>query len=136
MRFWQYSIETWIHKDDRKVNIYLLLNVKGVSMSLFRLKTYLYFAASYQLKLSKTSFVYADVWYQFVSSSNSISLSGYPTVLWIKHYSSICKQYVLKNEGKNCIVQIMFLQKSVHTCFSLSQIPKPFPSFHHSMYCG
>jgi hypothetical protein len=48
-----------------------------------------------------------------------IFLSGYPTVLWIKHYSSICKQYVLKNEAKNCIVPNYVLTKvSPHMFFS------------------
>jgi hypothetical protein len=65
-------------------------------MNLFRPKTYLYFAASYQLKLSKTSVVYADVGYKSVSSSNFISLREYPTFLWIKHYSSICNELTVR----------------------------------------
>lgn len=101
MRFWQYPIQTWIH--DKKVNISLLMSfvvtrmkVNGVSMNLLRLKTYLNFAACYQLKLSRTSVVYAEVWYKSVSSSNSISLSGYPTVLWIIHDSSICNESTIR----------------------------------------
>ena len=58
-----------------------------------------------------------------------ISLSGYPIVLWIKHYSSLCKQYVLKNEAKDCIVQIMFLQKSALTSFPQSQNTKVIAKF-------
>ena len=79
MRFWQYSIETWIHKDDRKVNISLLLK-----------------AARYQLKLSKTSTVYAYFWYKSVSSSNFISLREYLIVMWIKHYSSISNWLIVR----------------------------------------
>jgi hypothetical protein len=144
MRFWQYSIEIWIHKDDRKVNMSFLLSFIVTKMNVKRSIHETCLGLRYTWTLQPvTNLSYLGLLLcmkmfdiNLLVQVIPISLSGYPTVLWIKHYSSICKQYVLKNEAKDCIVQIMFLQKSALTNFTQSEIPKSLPSFHHSMYCG